>query len=70
MSQQALVVYISQCCARKGCSLYQIADRLGLDYGAIEEFLTCRRKPRAKLLRAIAKELDLGADYLLEILER
>lgn len=70
MSLQSLVLYVSQLSARRGVSAFTIAHRCGWNDGAVEDFLPERKTPTTKMLRDLARELDLSVQDLQNCLER
>lgn len=69
MSLQSLVTYVSQLCVRHRVSLYTIARRYRWDQNAVEDFLHGQKAPTPKMLRDLARELDVSVQDLQNSLE-
>ena len=72
MSLQELVRYVSRCCAqRPNCrNLYELAAKHDWDAGDVLAFLRSQRVPPKKMLRELAKELDISPEEMQRILHR
>lgn len=72
MSLHELVRYVSRCCAQKpNCgNLYEMASKYDWDTDDVLAFLRAHKAPSKKMLREMAKELDLKVDELQRILNR
>ena len=72
MALDELVRYVSRCCARKpNCGdLYEMAERHNWDPGDVLAFLRCQKAPSRKMLREMAKELEVSPSELEHILNR
>lgn len=49
----------------RDCSCHELADRLFLAYSTVSGYLCDRRFPDCNMVRQIAIELDVSADFLL-----
>lgn len=70
MSLDSLVLYISQLCARKGVSLYEIARRNGWTEEDVRKLMRRESKPTAKMLQDLSVELETAVTDLRDSLDR
>lgn len=70
MSLDGMILYVSQLCARRGVSVYTIARRNKWEDGAARALLRHERAPTPKMLKDLARELDVRDDDLRSSLDR
>ena len=72
MALPDLVKYVSRLCAsRPRCgNLYELAVKYDWDEGDVLAFLRCQRVPSKRMLRDLAKELEVSVEDLQRILSR
>lgn len=51
---------------RKGYKKTEFADKLGITYRALANYMSGARRPRAAILRKIQEELEVTADFLFD----
>lgn len=51
---------------RKGYKKTEFADKLGITYRALANYMSGARRPRAAILRRIQEELEVTADFLFD----
>ena len=56
-------------CLEYKTDIWGVADKYGWTYEETAEFIRCRRKPTAKMLCDLAREFEIRAEWLEEILE-
>jgi len=72
MALHDLVKYVSRLCAsRPRCgNLYELAVKYDWDEKDVMQFLRCQQVPPKKMLRDLAKELEVSPEELQRILNR
>lgn len=72
MSLPELVRYVGRCCAQRPDrrKLSEMGEEYGWDPMEVLAFLRCEKHPSKKMLRELARELDLSADEMQELLDR
>ena len=68
MALQHLIVLVSQRCAQRGLSICELAQKHDWEGEIILPFLLCLQAPPKRILRVLAKELAVEAEYLEEVL--
>ena len=71
MALQDLVKYVSRLCAQKPrCNMYEKAAKHGWDADDVLAFCRCQKVPPKRMLRELAKELEVNVEDLQRILNR
>lgn len=72
MALRQLVTYVSRRCAqRPNCgNLYELAAKYDWDAGDVLAFLRCQKVPPKKLLRELAKELEISPQEIQRLLDQ